>query len=35
VCPKNIKLENIARLNHDYLYAALTYREEAQAAGAG
>ncbi len=34
VCPKNIKLENIARLNQDYLRAALTYREETQAAGA-
>jgi succinate dehydrogenase / fumarate reductase iron-sulfur subunit len=35
VCPKNITLENIARLNQDYLRAALTYREEAQAGGAG
>ena len=35
VCPKNIKLENIARLNQDYLKAALTYREEAAAGGAG
>ncbi len=34
VCPKNIKLENIAQLNQDYLRAALTYREETQAAGA-
>ncbi|MGD0579869.1 MAG: succinate dehydrogenase/fumarate reductase iron-sulfur subunit [Bryobacteraceae bacterium] len=34
VCPKNIKLENIARLNQDYLRAALTYREEATAGGA-
>jgi succinate dehydrogenase / fumarate reductase iron-sulfur subunit len=29
VCPKNIKLENIARMNHDYLKAALTYRDNA------
>ena len=34
VCPKGIKLENIARLNHDYLKAALSYREEASAGGA-
>jgi succinate dehydrogenase / fumarate reductase iron-sulfur subunit len=33
VCPKNITLENIARLNQDYLKAALTYREEATAGG--
>lgn len=31
VCPKNIKLENIARMNHDYLKAALTYRDNASA----
>jgi len=35
VCPKNIKLENIARLNQDYLKAALTYREESTVGGAG
>ena len=34
VCPKNIKLENIARMNHDYLKAALSYRDEASAGGA-
>ena len=34
VCPKNIKLENIARMNHDYLEAALSYRDEASAGGA-
>jgi succinate dehydrogenase / fumarate reductase iron-sulfur subunit len=28
VCPKGIKIENIARLNRDYLKAALTYRAE-------
>jgi len=26
VCPKNIKIENIARLNRDYLKAAMTHR---------
>jgi succinate dehydrogenase / fumarate reductase iron-sulfur subunit len=35
VCPKNIKIENIARLNRDYLKAALTYREETSGGGAG
>jgi succinate dehydrogenase / fumarate reductase iron-sulfur subunit len=35
VCPKGIKIENIARMNRDYLKAALTYREESQAGGAG
>jgi succinate dehydrogenase / fumarate reductase iron-sulfur subunit len=34
VCPKNIKLENIARMNHDYLKAALSYRSDASAGGA-
>jgi succinate dehydrogenase / fumarate reductase iron-sulfur subunit len=34
VCPKNIKLENIARMNHDYLKAALSYRDNASAGGA-
>jgi succinate dehydrogenase / fumarate reductase, iron-sulfur subunit len=34
VCPKNIKLENIARMNHDYLKAALSYRDDASAGGA-
>ena len=35
VCPKGIKLETIARMNRDYLNAALTYREETSTAGAG
>ena len=33
VCPKGIKLDNIARMNTDYLKAALTYREESASAG--
>lgn len=32
VCPKGIKLENIARMNRDYLKAAIKYREENSAA---
>lgn len=35
ICPKGVKLENIARMNRDYLKAALTYREETATAGAG
>jgi succinate dehydrogenase / fumarate reductase iron-sulfur subunit len=35
VCPKGIKIENIARMNRDYLKAALTYRQESQGGGAG
>jgi succinate dehydrogenase / fumarate reductase iron-sulfur subunit len=34
-CPKDIKLEVIARTNHDYLQAALTDRPEAAAGGTG
>jgi succinate dehydrogenase / fumarate reductase iron-sulfur subunit len=34
VCPKNIKLENIARLNREFLKASSAYREEATAGGA-
>jgi succinate dehydrogenase / fumarate reductase iron-sulfur subunit len=34
-CPKDIKLEVIARTNHDYLKAALTDRPEAAAGGTG
>lgn len=34
VCPKGIKLENIARMNRDYLKAAIRYREESAPAGA-
>jgi succinate dehydrogenase / fumarate reductase iron-sulfur subunit len=35
VCPKGIKIDNIARMNRDYLTAALTYREEAAVSGSG
>jgi len=35
VCPKGIKLETIARMNRDYMSAAVTYREETTSAGAG
>ncbi len=35
VCPKDIKLEVIARTNHDYLKAALTERPESTSLGAG
>ena len=35
VCPKGIKLENIARMNREYLVAAVTHREETSAGGAG
>ncbi len=34
VCPKSIKLENIARLNREFLKASSAYREEATAGGA-
>ena len=34
-CPKEIKLENIARLNRDYLVAAVTRRPETSSGGAG
>jgi succinate dehydrogenase / fumarate reductase iron-sulfur subunit len=34
VCPKGIKLENIARMNNDYLKAALSYRDDGSAGGA-
>lgn len=33
VCPKGVKLENIARMNRDYIGATFTYREESSAAG--
>jgi len=33
VCPKGIKLENIARMNHDFLNAAWMFREEPAIAG--
>ncbi|MBI4892061.1 MAG: succinate dehydrogenase/fumarate reductase iron-sulfur subunit [Acidobacteria bacterium] len=35
VCPKGIKIENIARMNRDYIKASVTYREESAAGGAG
>ena len=34
-CPKGIKLENIARMNADFVRAALSYREAAAAGGTG
>ena len=35
VCPKGIQLENIARMNRDYLIGAALYREPQAEAGAG
>ncbi|MCC7153457.1 MAG: succinate dehydrogenase/fumarate reductase iron-sulfur subunit [Bryobacterales bacterium] len=35
VCPKGVKLENIARMNREYIKAAWAYREEAAAGGGG
>ncbi len=35
VCPKGIKIENIARMHRDYIKASVTYREESKAGGAG
>ncbi len=35
VCPKSIKLENIARLNREFLRASWTFRDETVVAGAG
>jgi len=35
VCPKGIKIENIARMHRDFIKAAITFREESQAGGAG
>ena len=35
VCPKSIKLENIARMNREYLAAVAKHREEVAAGGAG
>ena len=35
VCPKGIQLENIARMNRDYLIGAALYREPQSDAGAG
>ncbi len=35
VCPKGIQLENIARMNRDYLVGAAVYREPQVEGGAG
>lgn len=35
VCPKNIKIENIARMNREFIRASCIFREEAAASGAG
>jgi len=35
VCPKGIQLENIARMNRDFIAGSLTYREPQAEAGAG
>lgn len=35
VCPKGIKIENIARMHRDYIKASVLYREETSAGGAG
>ncbi|MGC4048170.1 MAG: succinate dehydrogenase/fumarate reductase iron-sulfur subunit [Paludibaculum sp.] len=35
VCPKGIKIENIARMHRDYIKASATFREESAAGGAG
>jgi len=35
VCPKGIKIENIALMNKDYIRATWTYREESLASAAG
>jgi succinate dehydrogenase / fumarate reductase iron-sulfur subunit len=35
VCPKGIKIENIARMHRDYIKASATFREEASGGGAG
>jgi len=34
-CPKGISVENIARMNRDYLWASATYRHEVANGGAG
>jgi succinate dehydrogenase / fumarate reductase iron-sulfur subunit len=34
-CPKGISLENIARMNRDFIKASLTYRPEVSSGGAG
>lgn len=34
-CPKGVSLENIARMNRDFIKASLTYRSEVAAGGAG
>jgi succinate dehydrogenase / fumarate reductase iron-sulfur subunit len=35
VCPKRISIENIARMNRDYMKAAWLVRPEVEAGGAG
>lgn len=35
VCPKGIKLENIARMNRDFMKASWTFRDDTAAASAG
>ncbi|MBN9659480.1 MAG: succinate dehydrogenase/fumarate reductase iron-sulfur subunit [Acidobacteria bacterium] len=35
VCPKGIKIENIARMHRDYIKASATFREETSGGGAG
>jgi succinate dehydrogenase / fumarate reductase iron-sulfur subunit len=35
VCPKEIRLEFIARMNRDYMRAKLSYRKERAAGGEG
>ncbi len=35
VCPKSIKLDNIARMNREFLKATVSFREESAAGGAG
>jgi succinate dehydrogenase / fumarate reductase iron-sulfur subunit len=34
-CPKEISIDTIARMNHDYLIATLTHKVEKELAGSG
>jgi succinate dehydrogenase / fumarate reductase iron-sulfur subunit len=34
-CPKGIKMENIARMNRDFIKASITYRPAVSGGGAG
>ena len=34
-CPKSISIDNIARMNRDYLRSMATMRDEAQVGGTG